>query len=82
MRVRMLAFARLRELLGWNEREIDAPDGTSVNDLWTTLERECPPLAALRSSTRAAANGSVLRDWQTAVRAGDEVAFLPPSSGG
>ena len=82
MRVRVLAFARLRELLGWNEREIDTADCASVNDVWEALERECPPLAGLRASTRAASNGSLLRDWQSAVNIGDEVAFLPPSSGG
>lgn len=82
MRVRLLAFARLREALGWNEREIDAPDGASVDDVWSTLERECSPLAPLRASTRAAKNGAIVRDWRDSLQSGDEVAFLPPSSGG
>jgi len=82
MRVRLLAFARLRELLWWSEREFDASDGMSVDDLWQSLERECTPLAALRASTRVAMNGALLRDWQTSVSGGDEIAFLPPSSGG
>lgn len=82
MRVRLLAFARLRELLGWNEREMDAPDGASVDDLWRTLERDCEPLASLRASTRAAKNGAIVREWNDALQSGDEIAFLPPSSGG
>jgi molybdopterin converting factor small subunit len=82
MRVRLLAFARLRELLGWSEREYDAPDGASLDDLWQSLARECTPLAALRPSTRVAMNGALVRDWHTSVNGGDEIAFLPPSSGG
>ena len=82
MRLRLLAFARLRELLGWSEREIDVAENARAEDVWSALVAECAGLAALRDSTRVAVNGSVAARWNAELQAGDEVALLPPSSGG
>ena len=82
MRLRLLAFARLRELLGWSEREIDVPENARAEDVWSELVAECAALAPLRGSTRVALNGAVLARWDGALAAGDELALLPPSSGG
>jgi molybdopterin converting factor small subunit len=79
--VRVLAFARLRELLGFGERVVGVADGTTVEALWTTLTAEAPQLAPLRSSTRFARNGA-LAAGTTALRDGDEIALLPPVGGG
>jgi molybdopterin converting factor subunit 1 len=78
---RVLAFARLRELLGFGERGVDVPDGTTIDGLWTQLAAGAPQLAGLRASTRFARNGALV-DGSTVVRAGDEIAFLPPVGGG
>lgn len=82
MRIRLLAFARLRELLGWSEREIDFPAAARAADVWSELEAQCGALAPLRGSTRLAVNGAVVSQWDRVLQAGDEVALLPPSSGG
>lgn len=82
MRLRLLAFARLRELLGWSEREIDVAADARAEDVWSGLVAECAALAPLRDSTRVAVNGSVAARWDGALKPDDEIALLPPSSGG
>ncbi len=79
--VRVLAFARLRELLGFGEGSVDVPDGTTLDGLWAQLAAGSSELAGLRASTRFARNGE-LADGDTVVRDGDEIALLPPVGGG
>jgi molybdopterin converting factor small subunit len=81
MQVRVLAFARLRELLGFGTRDVDVPDGTTLEALWTSLAGGTAELAPFRASTRFARNGA-LADAATPLREGDEVALLPPVGGG
>jgi molybdopterin converting factor subunit 1 len=81
MRVRVLAFARLRELLGFGTRDVELPEGTTVEELWKTLARETRGLDDLRASTRFARNGA-LASGTTTLRDGDEVALMPPVGGG
>ncbi|MEA2688493.1 MAG: sulfur-carrier protein [Candidatus Eremiobacteraeota bacterium] len=81
MTVRVLAFARLRELLGFGERLVGVPEGTTAEALWSQLASEAPQLAPLRTSTRFARNGA-LADGTTALQEGDEIALLPPVGGG
>jgi len=77
----VLAFARLRELLGFGERRIGVPDGTTIDDVWAQLAGGSAELAGLRASTRFARNGA-LAHGGTVVHAGDEIALLPPVGGG
>jgi molybdopterin converting factor subunit 1 len=79
--VRVLAFARLRELLGFGERLLRVPAGTTAETLWSQLASEAPQLAPLRASTRFARNGA-LAEGSTPLREGDEIALLPPVGGG
>ena len=79
--VQVLAFARLRELLGFGERSVVLAEGSTLEDVWSALVATAPQLAALRSSTRFACNG-VLAEATTVVREGDELALLPPVGGG
>lgn len=81
MRVRVLAFARLREVLGFGARDIEVADGATVEMLWGTLAGSVPALTAFRPSTRFARNGE-LTDAATRLHAGDEIALLPPVGGG
>ena len=78
---RVLAFARLRELVGFGERLVTVPDGTTVDGLWMQLAADAPQLAGLRASTRFARNGELV-DASALLRDGDEVALLPPVGGG
>jgi molybdopterin converting factor small subunit len=81
MRVRVLAFARLRELLEAPERSLVLSEESRVADAWSALVREYPALANERSSTRAARNGRLV-SFDEVLADGDELALLPPVGGG
>jgi len=81
MRVTVRLFARLRELAGGDEFALEVPEGATVEDVWERLSAAHPALAAHRRSVSAAVNAEFAR-MHTQVGAGDEVAFLPPVSGG
>ncbi|HEY7258934.1 MAG TPA: molybdenum cofactor biosynthesis protein MoaE [Gaiellales bacterium] len=76
MRITVRLFAALRERAGWSEREVEIPEGASVADVWLRLELgdEPPGLAYARNREYAAR--------EDALAAGDEVAVIPPVSGG
>jgi molybdopterin converting factor small subunit len=81
MRVRVLAFARLRELLGFGQRDVELAPDTTVEALWEQLVPEAQAAAALRPSTRFARNGTLV-DGSVPLLDGDEVALMPPVGGG
>jgi molybdopterin converting factor subunit 1 len=81
MRVTVRLFARLREIAGAGEIAREAPDGARARDLWQMLEREHPRLAPYASSVSVAVNADFAR-MEATLADGDEVAFLPPVSGG
>jgi MoaE-MoaD fusion protein len=71
--VRVRLFAGLRERAGWSEREVDA---TTVGDVWAALGLGDEPGGLLYAVNKAYAE----RDRPLAD--GDEVALIPPVSGG
>jgi molybdopterin synthase catalytic subunit/molybdopterin synthase sulfur carrier subunit len=79
--VRVLAFARIREILGSASADRTIPAHASVEDVWQSLAREYPALAPLHGSTRFARNGAFVAAGQT-LEDGDELALLPPFGGG
>ena len=81
MRVTVRLFARLRELVGAGELQRDAPDGATVAAVWETLAQEYPVIAPYAASISCAVNAEYAR-MTTPLGDGDEVAFLPPVSGG
>jgi MoaE-MoaD fusion protein len=76
MHVTVRLFAALRERAGWSQRELDLADGAVVADVWPALElgAEPPGLAYARNREYA--------DRDAPIEAGDEVAVIPPVSGG
>jgi molybdopterin converting factor subunit 1 len=81
MRVTVRLFARLRDLVGVSELARDvAPDATA-QVVWDGLVSEFAPLAAYTASISVAINADYAR-MTARVGEGDEVAFLPPVSGG
>jgi len=79
--IRVVAFARVRELLGFSEREFALADVPTVAALRARLQSDVPALLPLRDSTRIARNGHIVDDGATLAE-GDEVALLPPVGGG
>ncbi len=81
MRVRVLSFGILRERLGLSEEFLDVAEGATAGDATSLLSRRHGDLSAGVASLRLAVNleyvgpSHVLSD-------GDEVAVIPPVSGG
>ena len=81
MRITILAFAKLRDLVGAPRLVRDVPAGATVEIVWQTLAGEFPAAAPYRASLSAAVNAAYAK-FAAPVSDGDEVAFLPPVSGG
>jgi molybdopterin synthase catalytic subunit/molybdopterin converting factor small subunit len=81
MRVRVLFFGRLKDIVGVAQEDAELSDGARVDDLFERYGRQFPKLAEFRPSIAASRNLEYC-DWKTALAPGDEVAFLPPVSGG
>lgn len=82
MKVRVLAFARLRELLGGGSHELQVEDGATAGDVWDLLANRYAAIVPLAASTRIARNGHVVTDLSEPLRDGDELSLLPPVGGG
>jgi molybdopterin converting factor subunit 1 len=81
VRVNVRLFARLRDLVGAGELPRDVESGASVSTVWDNLVRDYPAIAPYAASMSCAVNADYAR-MTTTVQEGDEVAFLPPVSGG
>lgn len=81
MHIRVRLFAIQRELAGTRDVSLDLDDAATVADAWTALVAEFPALAPGRASVRFARNGAYA-DESTVLGDGDEVAMIPPVSGG
>jgi molybdopterin converting factor subunit 1 len=81
MRVTIRLFARLRDIVGSAELVRDVAPGATIASVWSELAREFPDLAGYERSMSTALNADYARMDRT-VGDGDEVAFLPPVSGG
>jgi molybdopterin converting factor subunit 1 len=79
--VRARLFARLREQAGTDTESVEVPAGSTVSDVYDAVKRLHPGLEAERDALRAALNKE-FTEWDAAVADGDEVAFIPPVSGG
>lgn len=81
MRVRVLFFGRLKDIVGRSEEDAELSDGARVEDLFARYGRSFPELAQFRASVVASVNQE-FAEWRSPLSSGDEVAFLPPVSGG
>ena len=80
-KVRVIFFASLREEVGRDEVAVQA---TSLNELLDELRRqlsETAMIALTAENVRVAVN-QMLVEGVVDLRPGDEVAFLPPVTGG
>ena len=81
MRVTVRLFARLRDIAGTPELTREVVSGATVGSLWQQLATEFPEIASYERSISTAVNADYARRNQV-LADGDEVAFLPPVSGG
>lgn len=81
MFVTVRLFARLREIVGGRDARLELPEGATAGDVWRMLTGRYPELDAYTPSVSCAINEEYARLTDT-LRDGDEVAFLPPVSGG
>ena len=81
MRVTVRLFARLRDLVGAGELVREVADDATVGTVWDGLVRDHSAIAAYQPSMSCAVNADFAR-MNTPLHDGDEVAFLPPVSGG
>lgn len=81
MRVRVLYLGILKELSGHESEWIQVEEGSTVRDVWSRLGERVPRLAQYQRSVATAVNHSYA-PANTVLREGDELALLPPVSGG
>ncbi len=81
LRVNVLFFGRVRELTGITEEAVEMPEGATLDDLFKRYAARFPQLAGFRASLVASRNQE-FASWDTRLSAEDDIAFLPPVSGG
>jgi molybdopterin converting factor subunit 1 len=81
LRIRVRLFAMQRETAGMRELRVEVPLGATVDDAWNAVVRAIPALAPGRASLRFAVNGEYADEDQS-LADGDELACIPPVSGG
>jgi molybdopterin converting factor subunit 1 len=79
--MRVLFFAQLKDATGCDSTELAPPSPLTSGQLWTLLLEQFPNLSAHRAQVRLA------RNWEyaapdTLFKVNDEVALIPPVSGG
>ncbi len=74
-------FARLREIAGASEFQRSVPDGATARAVWDQLAIEFPAFTGYATAVSCAVNEEYSRLSAT-LKDGDEIAFLPPVSGG
>jgi len=81
VRVKVLFFGMLKDIVGRSEDLIEVADGSHLDSVFTRYARQFPRLTDLESSVVLACNHEFCERSAT-IREGDEIAFLPPVSGG
>ncbi len=81
MTIRVLAFASLADRLGKGEFSLDLDEGTSVSDALDALAKRFPDVKSFGTSLAVAVNHRYVAS-DSPLSAGDELALIPPVSGG
>lgn len=79
--MRVLFFAQTKDAAGAAELELKISGSISATELWSRLVALQPRLADFRSTTRLACNGEY-STAETRFADRDEIALIPPVSGG
>ena len=81
MRAKVRLFARLSELAGTREADVELGEGLTAAEVYQVLCGQYPALQGLNGSLRYAVNGEYA-EASHPVAEGDELALIPPVSGG
>jgi molybdopterin synthase catalytic subunit len=81
MKITVLFFGIAHDLTGFAQEQLELPEGEVVDGLWRRYESRFPGLESVREGLLLAVNQEIA-PGSTVLRNGDEVAFLPPVSGG
>ena len=81
LNIKVLFFASCRDLIGTGEREMTLPDGATVMDLISELASEQARFIDMAPSLMVSINQAYV-ERNAELQDGDEVAFIPPVSGG
>ena len=81
MRVTVRLFARLHDVTGAGELIREVPEPATARNVWDALVAEWPALGDYEKTISVAVNAEYSR-MTASVGDGDEIAFLPPVSGG
>jgi molybdopterin converting factor subunit 1 len=81
MHVTIRLFARLREMAGTGELAREIADDATASDAWMSLVREFPSMGDYSRNVACAVNEEYAQ-LSARLKDGDEIAFLPPVSGG
>jgi MoaE-MoaD fusion protein len=81
MKIKVLFFARLKEIIGREMVELDLNPMLNVADVWDALRNEYPQVKGFEKSLLFSVNQE-FADLHTRVKEGDELAIFPPVSGG
>ncbi len=81
MQVRVIYFGMLREIAGREREVVDLPDPATVGELYAQLQQRAPKLRDFRAAIALAVNCEYA-DGSAALHDGDEIALIPPVSGG
>ena len=81
MKLKIHAFASIRDSLGSAVVELDLEDNATVGDLKTVLSEKHPELAPLISRSAVSVDLQYAND-ETGLKESNEIALIPPVSGG
>ncbi|HEX5413677.1 MAG TPA: molybdenum cofactor biosynthesis protein MoaE [Terriglobia bacterium] len=81
MKIKVLFFGFIHDLTGLREEHVELGEGETLQELRSLYERRFPPIGELAGALLIAVNQQISEPL-TVLHEGDEVAFMPPVSGG
>jgi len=81
LKFKLRLFASFRQTFGTNELEYELPDGSTANDLVEDILEKYPSLDKFRGHVVVTRNREAV-PLTTPIHEGEEIAILPPVSGG
>ncbi|PIQ23172.1 molybdopterin converting factor subunit 1 [bacterium (Candidatus Blackallbacteria) CG17_big_fil_post_rev_8_21_14_2_50_48_46] len=82
MKITLKTFAQLREKTGRGQIELELPEQATLETCLKAFLQQFPELEQDLKHTRLALNQRYVRDLTTPLKTNDEVALIPPVSGG